>query len=85
MYFCAAINEKQIEFGEGLRLYAVLDVQQPPDQNLTHCQGSDTKPKDSGGHFRTHMIISGGLNCGVLLMVFTVIAVHIMTSERKLC
>ncbi|XP_034157203.2 uncharacterized protein LOC113545734 [Pangasianodon hypophthalmus] len=84
-YFCAAINEKRLEFGEGMRLRAVLDVQQPPDQNLTHCQGSDTKSEDSRGHFHTHMIISGVLNCGVLLMVFTIIAVHIMTSERSLC
>ncbi|KAG7314234.1 hypothetical protein KOW79_022730 [Hemibagrus wyckioides] len=86
-YFCAAMNEKQLEFNEGKRLYVASDAQQPqnPDQNLTRCQEPDTRPEDPRGHFHTHMMISGVLNCGVLLMVFTIIAVHLMTSERKPC
>ncbi|GAA6067924.1 uncharacterized protein LOC113545734 [Tachysurus ichikawai] len=86
-YFCVAMNEKRIEFGEGMRLYAVSNVQQPqnPDQNLTRCQDSDTGSQDPKGLFHTHIMISGVLSCGVLLMIFTIVAVHLMTSERKLC
>ncbi|KAI5087592.1 hypothetical protein C0J45_22081 [Silurus meridionalis] len=86
VYFCLAVNQRHLELGEAIRLDAVLDVKQPqPDQNLTHCQSyGDSKSEDSGRPFHTHMIVSAVLNCGVLLMIFTIIIVHVLASKAMI-
>ncbi|KAL7855571.1 hypothetical protein AOLI_G00191750 [Acnodon oligacanthus] len=75
MYFCAASIGKPMEFGEGVRLQT-KETQAPSKQDSETSSGSR-------GPFNTHIIIAGALSCGLLLMVVTIVAVHVMTNRKR--
>ncbi|KAI5620132.1 hypothetical protein C0J50_20298 [Silurus asotus] len=95
VYFCLAVNQRHLELGEAIRLDAVLDVKQPPDQNLTHCQSYGGKTcrnhepyyveySSSVFFYTTHILCPTVTSCLLIEFFILVISELSQTCREKL-